>query len=134
MVLAAAGFWIATRLDRGYTGVVQQRLVDHAVELDLASADDSTTRSIVIASPKIRETARPVPFAAPVTRPPPDPTLTLLEELRSGNRARVLSAMKGIRRPEPMLAAQLLRLLAWDDVAAAARAVLLPDCRRQAGC
>ncbi len=128
LALAVAGVWVSMRLDSAYSGLIQQRLVDRAVELDLADIRDSTTRTAVLRVSTIM-TAVPAglsePSAAPVRKA--DPTLDTLHELRSGDTRRIFAAIEGISRPTPLLAAQLVELLARDDVSQAARKALLLD-------
>jgi len=121
LVLAAAGVWISLRLDRSYSELIEQRLVDRAVELDLAEVKDSTTRSAMVRLPSgvtIPERRSTMPPRAV------DATLDTLRELRSGDAKRTLAALKGIERPAPVVAAQLLRLLAWDEVSEPVQEVL----------
>ncbi len=123
--LAAVGIWISLRLDGVYTKLVQERLVDRAVEFDIAEIRDSTTRSVFI---RVPAPAAPAPKAAPAlsTFPakPTDAMLDTLRELRSGDSQRVFAAIREIRQPAPPVAAQLVRLLAWDEVSNEAREVL----------
>ncbi len=126
LALAAVGIWVSMRLDAAYSGLVRQRLIDRAVELDLADVRDSTTRSAIILAPVPGIAAQ---AASPATVPAltADATLDALRELRSGDSRRVLDAIRNLARPTPILAAQLVRLLAWDDVGDAVRGLLLGD-------
>ncbi len=130
LALAAAGLWTASRLDAAYSELVQQRLIDRAVELDLDDIRDSTTRSAVLRTPADSRTVR-----APDSRVArlPDASLDTLKELRSEDAARVLAALKDIGRLKSVIAAQLVSLLAWDEVGDAVRQVLLQDPRPIAG-
>ena len=125
LALAAAGIWAALRLDPAYSGLVQQRLVDRAVELDLDDIHDSTTRS-AIARVRVGSPPPAVPTSDLIPLPEPglDPLLDVMKELRSGDRRRVLDALKEISRPKPMIASQLVLLLAWDEVSDAVRETL----------
>ncbi|MBN1566645.1 MAG: hypothetical protein JXA73_02285 [Acidobacteria bacterium] len=125
LILAALGAWISLRLDSAYSKLVQQRLVDRAVEIDLSDIKDSTTRSVFVRVA--------VPSSAPKTEPPKistaavrttDEILDTIRELRSGDSHRILAALKNISRPSPPVAAQMLRLLAWDEVSDAIREIL----------
>ena len=51
-----------------------------------------------------------------------DPVVELLGELRSGEAARVLA---GLGRTELVVVGQVIRLLAWDEVAISAREALV---------
>jgi hypothetical protein len=125
MLVSLAGTWAALRLDIIYSALVRQRMIDRAVELDLDQADDLTTRSVVLTLQTTAAVGGDLVIAAPMPVPPPaDPPLSTLIELRSGDRERVLQAIRRIERPEPLLAIQLTRLLAWDEVSAEAAAAL----------
>jgi hypothetical protein len=125
LAIAAAGLWISTKLDGAYTGLVQQRLVDRAVELDLADFHDSTTRSVFMRPPAaIPAPPAETPRLSVAPSKTADRTLETIRELRSGDRRRVFAALKGITRPNPVAAAQIVRLLAWDEVSEAAREAL----------
>ena len=125
LALAAAGIWAGLRLVPAYSGLVQQRLVDRAVELDLDDIHDSTTRS-AIARVRVGRPPPAVPTSDLIPLPEPglDPLLDVMKELRSGDRRRVLAALKEISRPKPMIASQLVLLLAWDEVSDAVRETL----------
>lgn len=128
LALAAAGFWAALRLDAAYSRLVQQRLIDRAVELDLDDIQDSTTRSAVVRAPAAARGRLAPP--QDVSAGPPrssDTTVDVLRELRSGDSSRVLAAFKEIRHVEPVVAAQLVSLLAWDEVSDAVRQILQRD-------
>jgi hypothetical protein len=131
LALAAAGIWISLGLDGAYTRLLQRRLLDHAVQLDLDEIPDSTTRSVFVSVPRPGPAAGP---PAPPRRPAPpqrpaeiDDTVRTLAELRSGDRDRVFAAIAGLGRVTALEAAQLARLLAWDEVSDAARAALARD-------
>jgi hypothetical protein len=120
--LAVTGAWAASRLDAAYSGLVKQRLIDRAVELDLDEIQDSTTRSAIGPAPAVTAIAI-APFS-PVQARAPDKLVEALKELRSGDSRRVLAALKDIDTLSLVLAAQLLSLLAWDEVSDAVRQVL----------
>jgi hypothetical protein len=135
VVLAVAGVWVAVSLDRTYVRLLEQRLVTHASDLDLDDVPDPATLSAVLASlPSQRlselvpdapaTVASPPPAAPPLLSRPPDPVLNRLSELRSGDLALVRAALADEEPPDPVLVPQLIRLLAWDEVSAAARRAL----------
>ncbi|HWB97193.1 MAG TPA: MFS transporter, partial [Bryobacteraceae bacterium] len=133
--IAALVFWVSLRLEKAYAGLVQQRLVDRAVQLDLADIQDSTTLSVIASAAAVPLVAPPPP-ARPAPPPPrpaalvprsPDAILDSFRELRSEDAGRIQTALQGIDRPNPAIAAQLIRLLAWDEVSAAVRQTLLRD-------
>ncbi len=125
LAMAMAGIWICLKLDSAYTKLVQQRLVDRAVEFDLAEIQDSTTQSAFLRVPVPAAAPKPAPANLSTAAPrAADATLDAMRELRSGDSRRILAAIKGLQQPSPPIAAQLLRLLAWDEVSDAVRAVL----------
>ena len=127
LALAAGGVWISLRLDSAYTKLIQQRLVDRAIELDVADAGDSTTRSAFMTLPAGSAARKPPLSNVSALSGDADPTVAAIRELRSGDSRRVIAALKDTGKISPVIAAQLLRLLAWDEVAEAVRAVLLRD-------
>jgi hypothetical protein len=129
--LSVAGAWAASRVGAAYSGLVRQRLIDRAVELDLDAVEESKTRSVIAAAPVLE--AATGAASAPVQAHPPDKVVEVLTELRSGDSHRVLAALQHIDRPGPILAAQLLSLLAWDEVSDAARRALQDSASPVAG-
>ena len=127
LALAAVGVWASLRLDAAYSELLQRRLIDRAVELDLDPIQDSTTRSVIIRAPVTASTpaSEPVPTPAPL----PDATFEVIRELRSGDSHRVRAALKDIDRLRPIVAAQLVSLLAWDEVSDSVREGLQQDPR-----
>jgi hypothetical protein len=119
---AITGAWAASRLDAAYSGLVKQRLIDRAVELDFGEIHDSTTRSAIAAAPVAGAVATAT--SSPAQARAPDKVVQALTELRSGDSGRVLAAIQDIDRLSPVFAAQLLSLLAWDEVSNAARNAL----------
>lgn len=126
LALSAAGIWLALRLDGSYAKLVQQRLVDRAVEFDLGDIQDFTTRSVLM---PVRTAAFPQPAEQQnisiTSARATDATLDAIRELRSGDSQRIIAAAEGIKKLSSVLAAQLLSLLAWDDVRDSVRTVLL---------
>jgi ATP:ADP antiporter, AAA family len=122
--LAIAGLLLARRLDTLYLGVVARQLVKHGERTPIAVP--SETGWTIVDLP-----ARPRPTTVermPVRTPPPpkidDPRLKILGELRSGSRQRVEQALADLSHPDTMMIAQIVELLAWDDVVMRARPVL----------
>jgi hypothetical protein len=146
VVMTMAGFWVASRLDRLYLGVVERRLARQAEHMPLVVPSEAgwTVIGLPVAAPPTPapSTASGEPAGAV---PPPaagegahgesavspatfyrhdDPRLASLVELRSGDRLRVQAALVRLDRPDRMQMAQVVSLLAWDDVSADARLVL----------
>ena len=126
MGLAAVSAWIASRMDKEYLQVLERGLLTRAVELDLGEVEDSTTMSAVLRSTTIQAEAgaRPVvkPAEQAAVKRAGDPVVELLGELRSGEAARVLPALE---RAELAVVGQVIRLLAWDEVAISAKEALV---------
>ena len=70
--------------------------------------------------PKAAARAAPPPAAVPID----DPALGTLIALRSGSADRVRSALRRLDAPETLQVAQVVQLLAWDEVLDMARRVL----------
>ncbi len=129
IVLAALSVWITTRMDKAYLSVLEKGLLTRAVELDIADVHDSTTMSAVLRTVSAQASVKERPRTATPPRPitlsvATDPVVDALADLRSGNLDRVRPALEKLKRWEPLLAPQVIRLLAWDEVSEAARDVL----------
>ena len=137
IALAVVTAWIASRLDKAYTGVLERGLIDRAVELDFSDIHDSTTMSVVMrtmpragaAMAVSQGAAGPARGAAPEARAgapgAADATLQLLTALRSGNAARVKTALDDALCGDLAVTPQLIRLLAWDEVSEAVQQRLI---------
>lgn len=118
ILLAGAATWIATRLDKAYTSVLEKGLIDRAVELDFRDVHDSTTMTVLMRTLSLprAETPQPPPVASPAATPGGDPLAALFASLRSGDARRVRTALTNELCEDPALAPLLIRLLAWDEV------------------
>ena len=126
MALGCVGIWISLRLDGFYKQLVQQRLIDRAVEFDLDNAQDFTTRSVFInVAPLLPDETPTAKAPSPVVIPETDPHIRILKELRSGDIDRILGALRTMDKVTPIFAIQLLRLLAWDEVSSPVRETLM---------
>lgn len=126
--LAAASVWITKRMDSAYVGVLEKGLLNRAIELDLSDIHDSTTMSAVLNTAPLRtvdKPATPVPTPQTATTAARDPILATLERLRSGNVSIVRQTLEMVDPHESLYVPQFIRLLAWDEVSALAREVLL---------
>lgn len=126
IVFAVAGLGLGRRLDRLYFGVVERRLARHADQSTIVVPSEVGWTVIGLTTPV---GLSQVPERLPASPPPSsrrddDPRLAALAELRSGDRARVRTALGRLDRPDRMQVAQVTGLLAWDDVSRDARAVL----------
>ena len=132
MLLTASSLFIASKIQQGYVDALKNRLVHRAEELDIpelnASAADSAVMqtlgnldlSRVILGQKHRETARPVrPNPSSTFRKlspePADEIVGATTDLRSGDPTRVRARLKG-GKLDPLLAGQVISLLAWNAV------------------
>jgi ATP:ADP antiporter, AAA family len=137
ILMVAIAIWIGERLDQRYLRAVERRLIDQA------DADGLATLSYLEA-PALqtgeREGFEPITLGGvPIASvPPPEPVggdrlLEQLVVLRSGQKDRVLAALEDAARFDVVHVAQTVRLLAWDDVAVAARQALERTADRHLG-
>lgn len=126
LALAAAGIAIAARLDAMYVGVVGRRLIEQAGgPPTIAGTDPIWTvfdANAIVPAAKPAKAAAASQAAARATVD--DPAVATLLALRSGSRDRVERALHGLDAPDSIQVAQVVQLLAWDDVLDAARRVL----------
>jgi hypothetical protein len=125
--LAAISVWITKRMDRAYVQVLERGLINRAIELDINDVHDSTTMSAVMATTTL-QTVSPPPAPKPAPSAPQfaaDPVLGKLLTLRSADVSQVRATLDTIDATEPLFTAQIIRLLAWDEVAALARVALM---------
>jgi hypothetical protein len=119
--------WIARRLDQKYTGALEQRLIERAIDVDLADVHDSTTMSAVLRTRTLARAARPAqaePAQAKPAAETDDPAMKSLAALRSGHVETVVASLRREGRFDEIEYPQLVRLLAWDPVAEDARKAL----------
>jgi hypothetical protein len=133
MALAAVAIWTAAPMDKAYLRVLEHGLLNRAIELDANDFQDSTTLSALIRTePHQKAQAETVHLPREAPRPA-DPALNRLSELRSGDASRVRSALSVETPFEPLAITQTIRLLAWNEVADAARAYLTRCAERVLG-
>jgi hypothetical protein len=128
LIVEAMAFSLGRRLDRLYLGVVETQLLRHRdappvslvseIGWSIVQLPTTATPPPVSTSPAAA-TASPALSAAHL-----DPRLELLAELRSSDAARVSSALARTGEFDRMHVAQIIDLLAWDDVLPAAREAL----------
>ena len=125
--LAAVSVWITKRMDRAYIQVLERGLLNRAIELDINDVHDSTTMSAVMATTTLQTVAPPpAPKPAPVSpQAADDPILAKLLRLRSTDPSQVRATLESIDSSESLFTAQIIRLLAWDEVSAPARVALM---------
>jgi ATP:ADP antiporter, AAA family len=146
VLISALGFVVARALRRGYIRALEESLIKRASVLDIKGDETVGMRTMMMESftgidlsmsiggvrlselrggssrspgtpadtddgPDAPETAPTLPVA-PVT----DPELASLIALRSGDARRVHAELRQARTLTPVLAAQVISLLAWDEV------------------
>ncbi|MDX2266746.1 MAG: hypothetical protein NW208_01490 [Bryobacter sp.] len=130
VAIAMFSIWLMGSMDSAYVGALEHGLKTRAVELDLNEIEDSTTLSVVMKSieaPAVRGfTGAPVtaPATAPTPPMPHDPALDQLQRLRGSEARAVRNELLDLRRWDPLVVPQVIRLLAWDEVSEAARQAL----------
>ena len=124
LLMAAAGIVLSRRVDKLYIGVVASRLADQK-GVDEVAVQSETGWTLLELPVELRAARAAAAPDGPATATAPlDPHLKRLADLRSGDRTRVESALKGLTRPDPVEVTQLLQLLAWDDLAPRVRLTL----------
>lgn len=117
--LCSAGAIVAaSRLNRGYVGSLQNRLINHAGLAQASAEPARSTRALM--RTLLRREARPSDTApAPATRglASGDPTLQDILELRSRDRARVVAVLGREEGLASEVVPYAIPLLAWDAVA-----------------
>lgn len=138
MLMAVGGIWIAARMDRAYLRVLERGLLHRVVDLDVSEIHDSTTANAVrqaetkskqrLVTPDSTSDSDPMP--ATVRRS--DPAVDKLQELRSGDLTKVRLALKSSDF-YALAVPQVIRLLAWNEIAEDARQYLSGHATRVAG-
>ena len=145
VALSVAGFVIARALRRGYIRALEASLIDRAQALDIKDDPSLGAQSMLMESftgldltmsgaglriDELREAIRPIrsneadpaadePInASPVLPVPPvaDAEIASLIALRSGDARRIHAELRQSRALTPAVAAQVIALLAWDEV------------------
>jgi ATP:ADP antiporter, AAA family len=129
--IASAGIYITRRLQRLYVRVLEQGLVDRAVELEVDTESELLTRSVLLTLSLKRDSTAALPAPAhPESRLQEvrplitDPVLQALLDLRSGNAGLVQQILSTMQQADPLLVPQVIILVAWDDLAPEALRVL----------
>jgi len=123
-------FALAMSLRTGYVQALEKSLLNRAIELDPAMAEDLTTRSLMMQTAILQSSEPPLKEAPPPVQAPSadDSFVRLAKDLRSGDPPRVVQAASKLGPEDWALAPLLINLLAWDPAMAAAR-----DALRQMG-
>ncbi len=138
VAFAVAALWLAMRLDKAYSLILERSLVSRAEELDLRNVDDSNVMSAVLQTISVTAPSGSHHLKAPAPAPAEsvrydDEVLESLRVLRSGDVALVRAELHRMPPLDAVQAAQVIRLLAWDQVAADARKVLTTARHRLVG-
>ncbi len=148
--ISVLGFVIARALRRGYIRALEASLINRAHALDIKQDEILGTRTMLMESfagldltmsdgglriDELRSAARAASKAAPEVideeettaaplPPVSDPEIATLIALRSGNQKRIQAELRQTHALTPAVAAQVIALLAWDEVTGwAARAL-----------
>lgn len=124
LVLAAASWWVGRRLDRLYLGVVEQQLVRHGDGEPLVLSSEAGWTVVDLSTSGLMTAPAGAATAAQTSAPALDDRMRLVADLRSGDRRLVEGALDRVSVSDRLQVAQVIELLAWDDVLKKARRVL----------
>jgi hypothetical protein len=126
LLLVIGGFWVGRRFGGLYIDVVADQLVKHreAPVVTMVSEAGWTILQMPANPPSARADGAGIGEREPRRPLPIDPSIDLLSDLRSGDAARVTSALNRRSTFERMHVAQAVTLLAWDHVLPVARDAL----------
>jgi hypothetical protein len=125
LVLAATSFWLGRRLDPLYLGVVEQQLLRYRDAPQVSMVSEAGWTMLQPAdSPAAGPAAAPPAITARPLTPRLDPQLEMLADLKSADAKRVTAALDRTSALERADVAQIINLLAWDEVLPAARTLL----------
>ena len=142
--ISVVGFTIARALRRGYIRALEASLINRANVLDIKQDEGPGTHTMLMESftgidltmsdagirlDELRSAARAAQKKAPDAdadadeetttaplQPVSDPEIATLIALRSGNQKRIHAELRQSRALTPAIAAQVISLLAWDEV------------------
>jgi hypothetical protein len=132
VLLSAVGATIAWSTGRAYRGVLELGLLRRAqIDPMMSTAmGDYLGATLIDSLPAVAAAVpagAPAAIAAPSQPPRPeqaDAVTRAIAELRSAVPSRVMAALGSNQPFDPILGAQAMRLLAWDEVSSAARGYL----------
>jgi AAA family ATP:ADP antiporter len=124
IALSALGVWLSRRLDRLYLRMVERRLANHGDMTPSLVRSDAGWTVLDVTQLDHPEPARPAAVAVTSTSLGPDPRMSSLAELRSGDRRRVKRALRGLVSPGALELSEVIQLLGWNEMVPHARAVL----------
>ncbi len=117
-----AGLILARRLEHAYIAALERSLAKQSSAMKTEEDSDESLNSIIAPSAELQPSAAPDPPAIVH-----DPLLEDLAALRSGDVGRIMRTLARMQTPAPLLANQLIQLLAQDSVA-----ILVQDRLRRA--
>jgi hypothetical protein len=114
--------------------------MDRADQFDLGYVEDVTTLSAVMNTVSSVTLPRVEPVEVERARPAvtqrsgsSDEVIEVMKSLRSGDAQEVLSTLATLQRLDPVLAPQLIRLMAWNEVTVPVRQFLAKHAVQQVG-
>ena len=138
--VSAAGVFVTRVLGKLYVRALEKGLVNRAIELDVNTGDELMTRSMLLKTLYIKTESgsqvtptQPRAIEQEVRPAVSDPILQKLADLRSGKADLVLRTLKEAAPLDPLLAPQIIVLLAWDDVVPEAVKVLRASANQVTG-
>ena len=126
LLFAAGALWIGQRFSALYVGVVEQQLIRfrNAPQVSMVSEAGWTLLQVPSNTPAIPSEAPAPAVSRRATARRLDPSIELLGELRSREESRVRAALGRTSALGRIHVAQIVDLLAWDEVLPAARSAL----------
>jgi hypothetical protein len=126
VIMAGVSFWVGRRLDVLYLNVVEQQLLKYRDGGPVSLVSEAGWTLLPVADETASAQSVPTPPArsGTVLAPSVDPQVQTLIDLRSNDVRRVTSALDRRATFERMHVAQIIQLLAWDEVLPAARTTL----------
>jgi hypothetical protein len=126
VIIAGVSFWVGQRLDVLYLNVVEQQLLKYRDRGPVSLVSEAGWTLLPVAQETTSAHAAAVASVRSGSVPalPVDPQIEILADLRSNDIRRVTSALDRRSTFERMHVAQIIQLLAWDEVLPAARTTL----------
>jgi len=123
VVTAAAAFWVGRRLGPLYLNLVEHELVKYQDAPQFSLVSDAGWTVLQLPSAPASATSVPT-FPAPAPPPVVDPLMGMLGDLRSRDVGVVTAALERADAFARVHVAQVIDLLAWEEVLVAARTAL----------
>src|SRR5258705_2277245 len=124
LLFAGVAMWVGQRFGTLYVGVVEDQLLRYRNTPHVSMVSEAGWTLVQVPSNTLAvPPEEPIPSRTATTRHA-DPPIELLAELRSREESRVRAALGRTSILERMHVAQVIDLLAWDDISPAARTAL----------